>query len=84
MSVNFGDESDDVLKSTQEASDFSLCPRCKHVKDGSDLIWIYLYPLSLTIYPKSFPEVTPKVHFLGFSLNLNCLILSTNLSRAAK
>ena len=41
-------------------------------------------PLSLTIYPKSFPEVTPKVHFLGFNLNLNYLILSKNLSKAAK
>ena len=41
-------------------------------------------PLSLTIYPNNFLEVTPKVHFLGFSLNLNCLILSKNLSKATK
>ena len=41
-------------------------------------------PLSLTIYPKSFSEVTPKVQFLGFSLNLNYRILSKNLSKAAR
>ena len=33
-----GNESADVLKSTQEASDLSLGPRFKHVKDVSDLI----------------------------------------------
>ena len=37
------DESADVLKSTQEASDLSLCPRCRHVKDDSNFIWICLY-----------------------------------------
>ena len=33
-----GDESIDILNSTQEASNLSLCPQCKHVKDDSDLI----------------------------------------------
>ena len=28
-------------------------------------------PHSLTMYPSNFPEVTPKVHFLGFNLSLN-------------
>ena len=32
-------------------------------------------PHSLTICPNNFLKVTPKVHFLGFNLNLNCLIL---------
>ena len=41
-------------------------------------------PRSLTIYPSNFPEVTPKVHFLGFNLNLNCLIRSKNLYKATK
>ena len=41
-------------------------------------------PRSLTICPNNFPEVTPKVHFLGFNLSLNCRILSKNLSNAAK
>ena len=41
-------------------------------------------PRSLTICPNSFPEVTPKVHFLGFNLNLNFWILSKNLSKASK
>ena len=40
--------------------------------------------LSLTMYPSSFPEVTPKMHFLGFSHNLNYLIRSKNLSIAAR
>ena len=39
----FGDEHNDVLKFTQETSDFSLSPRCKHVKDDSNLILIYFY-----------------------------------------
>ena len=26
---------------------------------------------SLTMCPSNFPEVTPKVHFLGFNLSLN-------------
>ena len=37
-----------------------------------------------TIYPNNFPEVTPNVYFLGFSLNLNYLIISKNLSRVAR
>ena len=41
-------------------------------------------PLSLTMYPNNFSEVTLKVHFLGFNLDLNCLIFSKNLSKAAK
>ena len=41
-------------------------------------------PISLTIHPNNFLEVTPKVHFLGFSLNLICLIISKNLSKVAK
>ena len=41
-------------------------------------------PRSLTICPNNFPEVTPNVHFLGFSLNLNFQIFSKNLSRAAR
>ena len=41
-------------------------------------------PLSLTMYLSSFLEVTLKVHFLGFSLNLNYLVLSKNLSKAAR
>ena len=40
--------------------------------------------LLLTMYPNSFLEVTPKVHFLGFNLNLNYLILSKDLSKVAK
>ena len=36
-------ESIDVLKSTQEASDLFLCPWHRHVKDDFDLIWICLY-----------------------------------------
>ena len=31
------------MKSTQEVSDLYLCPRCRHVKDDSDLVRIYLY-----------------------------------------
>ena len=38
-----GNEFADVLKSTQEASDLSLSPRSRHVKDGSNLIRIRLY-----------------------------------------
>ena len=38
--------------------------------------------VSLTMYLSSFPEVTPKMHFLGLNLNLNCHILSKNLSKA--
>lgn len=38
-----GNESADVLKSAQETSDLPLCPRRGHVKNGSDLIWVYLY-----------------------------------------
>ena len=41
-------------------------------------------PHSLMICPSSFPEVTPKVHFLGFNHNLNYLILSKNLYKATK
>ena len=41
-------------------------------------------PRSLTICLNNFPEVTPKVHFLGFNLNLNYLILSKNLCKATK
>ena len=41
-------------------------------------------PLSLTMYPSSFPKVTQKVRFLGFNLNLNYLIISMNLFKAAK
>ena len=41
-------------------------------------------PHSLTICPSNFPKVIPKVHFLGFNLNLNCLILSKNLYKATK
>ena len=41
-------------------------------------------PRSLTICPNNFPEVTPKVHFLRFSLYLNFWILSKNLSRVAR
>ena len=37
-----------------------------------------------TIYPNNFPKVTPNVHFLGFNLNLNYLIISKNLSRVAR
>ena len=35
-------------------------------------------PLSLTRKPSSFPAVTPKVHFYGFNLCLQALILSKN------
>ena len=41
-------------------------------------------PRSLTICPNNFPEVTPKVHFLRFNLNLNFQILSKNLYRASR
>ena len=41
-------------------------------------------PCSLTICPNSFLKVTPKVHFLGFNCNLNSLILSKNLYKAAR
>ena len=41
-------------------------------------------PRSLMICPSNFLEVTPNVHFLGFNRNLNCLILSKNLYKAAK
>ena len=41
-------------------------------------------PRSLKICPNNFLEVTPNVHFLGFNLNLNCLILSKNLYKDAK
>ena len=41
-------------------------------------------PRSLTMCPSNFPKVTPKVHFLGFNLNLNCWILSKNIYSAAK
>ena len=41
-------------------------------------------PHSLTIHPSNFPKVTPKVHFLGFNLNMNFLILLKNLSRASR
>ena len=41
-------------------------------------------PRSITICLNNFPEVTPKVHFLGFNLNLNYLILSKNLCKATK
>ena len=41
-------------------------------------------PHSLTICPNNFLEVTPKVHFLEFSLNLNFRLLSKNLSRVVK
>ena len=41
-------------------------------------------PRSLTMCPSNFPEVTPKVHFLGFNLSLNCRILSKNLYSTAK
>ena len=35
-------------------------------------------PLSLTRKPSNFLNVTPKVHFWGFTLNLYSLILSKN------
>ena len=41
-------------------------------------------PLLLTIYHNRFLEITPKVHFLGFNLNINFLILSKNLSKAVR
>ena len=41
-------------------------------------------PYSLIMSPSNFPEVTPKVYFLGFNLSLNNLILSKNLCKAAK
>ena len=41
-------------------------------------------PCSLTMGPSNFPKVTPNVHFLGFNLNLNYLILLKNLGKAAK
>ena len=41
-------------------------------------------PRSLTMCPRNFSEVTPKVHFFGFNLSLNYLILSNNLYKAAK
>ena len=40
-------------------------------------------PHRLTMCPSKFPEVTPKVHFLGFNLSLNCRILSKNLCSVA-
>ena len=43
MSYQSGNESTDVLKSTQEALDLYLGHRGRHVKDGSDLIRICLY-----------------------------------------
>ena len=41
-------------------------------------------PCSQTMCPSNFPEVTPKVHFLGFNLSLNCRILSKHLYSATK
>ena len=41
-------------------------------------------PYSLTMCPSNFPEVTLKVHFLGFNLSLKRLIFSKNLYKAAK
>ena len=41
-------------------------------------------PHLLTICPSNFLEVTPNVHFLRFNRNMNCLILSKNLYKAAK
>ena len=41
-------------------------------------------PRSLTMCPRNFPKVTQKVHFLGFNLNLNRLILSKNIYKVAK
>ena len=49
---------------------------------------IFLGPTSiprlLTMCPNNFPEVTRKVHFLGFKLSLKRMILSKNLCKAAK
>ena len=55
-----GNESVDVLKSTQEASNLSLCPQCKHVKDDSDLIWIYLYASLTDHISKELPRSHSK------------------------
>ena len=41
-------------------------------------------PCSLIMCLSNFPEVTLKVHFLGFNLSPNHLILSKNLYKAAK
>ena len=41
-------------------------------------------PHLLTICPSNFLEVTSNVHFLRFNRNMNCLILSKNLYKAAK
>ena len=60
-----GDESTDVLKSTQEAFDLSFCPRCRHVKDGSDLVRIYLYASLTDHISKELPRSHSKSALLG-------------------
>ena len=55
-----GNEPVDVLKSTQEASDLSLYPRCKHVNDGSDLVRIYLYTSLTDHISKELPRSHSK------------------------
>ena len=62
QSVN---ESANVLKSTQEASDLSLCPRCRYVKDGSNLVWIYLYTSLTDHISKELPRSHSKSALLG-------------------
>lgn len=44
--------------------------------NGIDLFGVDFYSFSKIINPKHFPEVTPKVHFLGFRRIPFLLILS--------
>ena len=60
-----GDESTDVLKFTQEASDLSLCPRCRHAKDNFDLVWIYLYASLTDHISEELPRSHSKSALLG-------------------
>ena len=60
-----GNEFVDVLKSTQEASDLSLSPRRRHVKDGYDIIWICLYTSLFDHVSEELPKSHSKSVFLG-------------------
>ena len=74
-----GDESTDVLKSTQETSDLFLNSQCRHVKDGSDLIWICFYASLTDHVSQQFPRSHSKSVLLGIRSQSK---LSNNLKKS--
>jgi hypothetical protein len=78
-----GHEAAEGCEASHEPMNILDVPGLAYFRDGQNLVGFALMSCSVMMYPRSLPWGTPKVHFFGFNLTLNCLRLLKVSSRLA-